>query len=66
VILPIVAAVRLLQRASGHKESEEEISIPPPPVNAALTAALAIEAAVLRFVDMPFGSSLMALAQKPR
>jgi ubiquinone/menaquinone biosynthesis C-methylase UbiE len=66
VILPVVAAVRLLQRASGHKESEEEISIPPAPINAALTAALAVEAALLRVVDMPFGSSLMALAEKPR
>jgi ubiquinone/menaquinone biosynthesis C-methylase UbiE len=64
-ILPIVAAVRLFQRASGHEASNQEISIPPAPVNAALTGALAIEAMLLRFVDMPFGSSLMALAQRP-
>jgi ubiquinone/menaquinone biosynthesis C-methylase UbiE len=64
-ILPAVAAVRLLQRVSGHEESEEEISIPSLPVNMALSAALRIEAAFVRFVDMPFGSSLMALAQKP-
>ena len=64
-ILPIVAGVRLLQRVSGHEESEEEISLPPAPVNAALTAALMVEAAALRFIDMPFGSSLMALAEKP-
>ena len=65
-IFPIVAGLRLLQRVSGHVESEEEISIPPAPINAALSAALAIESALMRFVDMPFGSSLMALAQKPR
>jgi ubiquinone/menaquinone biosynthesis C-methylase UbiE len=64
-ILPIVAAVRLVQRASGHEESHQEISIPPAPLNAALTGALAVEAGLLRLVDMPFGSSLMALAQKP-
>jgi ubiquinone/menaquinone biosynthesis C-methylase UbiE len=64
-ILPVVAAVRLLQRVSGHEESQQEISIPPAPVNAALTAALAVEAALVRLVNMPFGSSLMALAQKP-
>jgi ubiquinone/menaquinone biosynthesis C-methylase UbiE len=63
-ILPVVAAVRLLQRRSGHKESHEEISIPPAPINAALSAALLIEAAALRFVNMPFGSSLLALARK--
>jgi ubiquinone/menaquinone biosynthesis C-methylase UbiE len=64
-ILPVVAAIRLLQRLSGHEESQQEISIPPAPVNAALTAALAVEAALMRVVNMPFGSSLMALAQKP-
>lgn len=64
-ILPIVAAVRLVQRTSGHEESHQEISIPPAPINAALAGALAVEASLLRFFDMPFGSSLMALAEKP-
>jgi ubiquinone/menaquinone biosynthesis C-methylase UbiE len=64
-ILPVVAAVRLTQRISGHEESNQEISIPPSPVNTALAGALAIEAGLLRFVNMPFGSSLRALAQKP-
>ena len=31
-IFPIVAAVRLMQRVSGHEESEDEIAIPPAPV----------------------------------
>jgi ubiquinone/menaquinone biosynthesis C-methylase UbiE len=65
-IFPVVAGLRLLQRVSGHQESEDEISIPPAPINAALSAALAVESALLRFVDMPFGSSIMALAEKPR
>jgi ubiquinone/menaquinone biosynthesis C-methylase UbiE len=64
-ILPLVAAVRLLQRAAGHKESAQEISIPPPVVNSVLSAALTIEAAALRVVNMPFGSSLLALARRP-
>jgi ubiquinone/menaquinone biosynthesis C-methylase UbiE len=64
-ILPLVAAIRLLQRVSGHQESQEEITVPAPPINAALSAALAIEAAALRVVDMPLGSSLLALARKP-
>jgi hypothetical protein len=63
-IFPIVAAVRLLQRVSGHQESEHEISIPPAPVNEALSAVLALEAAALRVMNMPFGSSLLALARK--
>lgn len=65
-IFPVVAGLRLLQRVSGHEESEEEIAMPPAPINAALSAALAVESRLVRFVDMPFGSSLMALAQKPR
>jgi hypothetical protein len=63
-ILPLLAAVRLLQRVSGREESQTEIAIPPGPVNAALSAALALEAAALRVVNMPFGSSLVALARK--
>lgn len=64
-IMPVVAAVRLFQRISGHEESHQEISIPRAPVNAALSTALALEARLLRLVNMPFGSSIMALAQKP-
>ncbi len=64
-ILPLVAAVRLAQRVTGHEESQDEISVPPPPVNAVLSALLAAEAAALRVVNMPVGSSLMAIAEKP-
>ncbi|MEO8078862.1 MAG: class I SAM-dependent methyltransferase [Acidobacteriota bacterium] len=63
-ILPAVAAVRLLQRVSGHEESQQEISIPSAPINAVLSATLAMEAAALRVINMPFGSSLLALASK--
>jgi ubiquinone/menaquinone biosynthesis C-methylase UbiE len=64
-ILPLVAAVRLVQRVSGHRQSAAEISIPPAPLNAALSGALRLEAAALRVVNMPFGSSLLALARRP-
>lgn len=63
-ILPLVAGVRLAQRLAGHAASSQEISTPPAPINAALTGLLAVESAALRFVTMPFGSSLLALAQK--
>ena len=63
-ILPALMLVRLAQRASGHQESEGEIAIPSVPVNAALTAVLAAEAAVVRHMDLPFGSSLLALAAR--
>ncbi len=64
-ILPLVAAVRLKQRLTGHQESQEEISIPPAPINGALSGLLALEASALRLVNMPIGSSLLALAEKP-
>ena len=63
-ILPLVAAVRLKQRLTGHQESQEEISIPPAPSMRALSGLLALEAAALRIVNMPIGSSLLAVAEK--
>lgn len=65
-ILPMVAAVRWKQRLAGdHVESQEEITVPPGPINALLSGLLAIEAAALRIVNMPVGSSLLAVARKP-
>lgn len=64
---PIVAAVRTLQRRGlmrGGGERARDIQTPAAPVNAALTAALAVEARLLRLVDMPFGSSLLALGER--
>jgi ubiquinone/menaquinone biosynthesis C-methylase UbiE len=63
-IFPMVAGIRLLQRFSGHRESQQEISVPPAPVNAALSAVLAVEAAALRVMNMPFGSSLLTIARR--
>ena len=64
-ILPLIAGVRLLQRLRGEQESASEITVPPLPVNAALSAVLATESVALTFVDMPVGSSLLCLARKP-
>jgi SAM-dependent methyltransferase len=64
-LLPLVAAVRFSQRVIGYRESDSDIAVPPAPVNAALSAVLAIEAAALRVIDLPLGSSLLALAVKP-
>ncbi len=63
-ILPIVAGVRFVQRLQGHRASDREMTVPSAPVNLALSGLLAIEAAALRAVNMPLGSSLLTLAQK--
>ena len=64
--LPIALAVRLAQRArgQGHEASETEMSVPMVPVNAILAGALAAEAAVLRLMPLPAGSSVMCVARK--
>lgn len=67
VLLPMMLPVRLLQRlrSRGPLEAGEfDITVPPAPINALLSAALAAEAAVLRVVNMPVGSSLFCLAQR--
>ena len=64
-LLPIVAGVRFAQRLAGHQESTAEMTVPAKPVNAALSGALAVEAAAMKVVNMPLGSSLLALARKP-
>jgi ubiquinone/menaquinone biosynthesis C-methylase UbiE len=64
-LLPIVACVRFGQRLAGYRESTAEMTVPAAPVNRALSAVLAVEAAAVRLVNMPLGSSLLALALKP-
>jgi SAM-dependent methyltransferase len=64
-LLPLVAGLRFVQRLRGPHESTAEMTVPAAPINSALSGLLAIEAAALRAVDMPVGSSLLALAQKP-
>ena len=67
-LFPVMVTVRGIQRLVGLAPEDDalgEITVPPAPVNAALSAALAIEAVLARVVPMPFGSSLLCLARKP-
>jgi SAM-dependent methyltransferase len=65
LLLPLVLFVRFAQRLAGHRESEIEINVPREPINAILAGTLAVEAHALKLVNMPAGSSLLALARKP-
>lgn len=68
-LFPLIYAVRAWQRWRGGgtaAPSEAEISVPSWPVNTALTAALVVESWAQRVVSMPFGSSVICLARKPR
>jgi SAM-dependent methyltransferase len=68
-LLPLMLPLRAWQRwtATDGKvpAGEGEITVPPAPVNALLTAVVSIEALALRALDMPVGCSLMCLARKP-
>jgi SAM-dependent methyltransferase len=67
-LFPMMLAVRGVQRLVGlapEADALGEITVPAAPVNAALSALLAIEARAVRVLPMPFGSSLLCLARKP-
>jgi SAM-dependent methyltransferase len=66
-LFPVMLAVRGAQRLMGLRQESDalaEITVPAAPVNALLSAALAIEARAARAVPMPFGSSLLCLARR--
>jgi ubiquinone/menaquinone biosynthesis C-methylase UbiE len=68
-VLPIVIVTRAAQRAlrlARTPTGEFDITVPPAPVNALLTALVSGEAALARRVRMPVGSSLLVVARKPR
>lgn len=69
-LFPLVLPVRLFQRAMGLpvlEDTRNDLELPSAPVNGAFTAALLFEARLVKAgVDMPFGSSLLALARKTR
>lgn len=68
VLFPLMLPVRVLQRWRGGAAvpaGEFDISVPPAPVNALLTGLVRLEAAALRAIDLPIGSSLMCHARKP-
>jgi SAM-dependent methyltransferase len=68
VLFPLLAALRLLQRARGLPSPERahgDFFLPPAPINALLAAALAAEARLVGAgVNMPVGTSVLCLARK--
>ncbi len=62
-LLPVVALARILSRGDGNKSDTDKL--PFGPLNALLYTAFSIERFVLGLADLPFGVSLICLAQKP-
>ncbi len=69
VLFPLVFAVRGIHRLTGlatePEEADGEITVPPAPINAVLSGALALEARLHAWTTLPFGSSLLCLCRKP-
>jgi len=74
-IFPLAAALILLRRSAGAKpdlashhldQEEYQVEMEPasPPVNAFLTLVGQVEAGLIRYVDLPIGTSLLAVGQK--
>lgn len=65
---PLMLAVRTAQRRlRRHRplRDDTDIAVPSAPVNEALAALLAAEAAVSRVIPMPVGSSILLVARRP-
>ena len=63
-LFPMLLGIRVVQRLRGARAAGREITVPPAPINAALTALVSGEAALARRLSLPFGSSLVFLARK--
>ena len=67
-VFPLIAAARLAQRLTrpfrSGPRAAVDIAVPVAPVNGLLTALVSAEAALLRHVPMPIGSSLLVVARK--
>jgi SAM-dependent methyltransferase len=68
-LFPPLLAMRTFQRWRGLRpegaSSNGDFTVPPEPLNSLVAGALRLEAGLVRYVDMPFGSSLLCLARRP-
>jgi SAM-dependent methyltransferase len=68
ILFPIVVAVRVARRKGAtldDSQARSDIQVPAKPINEVLAAVIRLEAFLLRFTDLPVGSSVFAVAQKP-
>jgi SAM-dependent methyltransferase len=63
---PMTLAVRVFDRWSGRagEASDADLTVPAAPINGLLNLALGAEAQVMRYLNLPIGTSLLCLARK--
>lgn len=64
LLFPAIGAVRLARRLTGATGGDDE-AMPGAPLNSLLRGIFGAERALLKAVDLPFGVSILVLAQKP-
>lgn len=64
VLFPPIAAVRLAKTAAGIRGGDDE-AMPRPALNGLLRSLFGAEKAILRATDLPFGVSILLIAQRP-
>ncbi len=66
-LFPVAASMRFSERflnLEGREDRGSDVKEVPPPINWLLTAILKLEAAILSRQALPFGLSLVAVAEK--
>jgi SAM-dependent methyltransferase len=63
VLFPVIAAARLASAASSGSRNDD--ALPRPWVNRLLKAVFTSERGLLQFTDLPFGVSILMIAQRP-
>lgn len=64
LLFPPIAAVRLANNAVGRRTGGDE-AMPPKPLNSVLKTVFGLERAFLRGADLPFGVSILLIAERP-
>lgn len=64
-LFPLAVAIRITERFFQSEDRGSDVREVPPPINRLLAALLQLEAAILRRHSLPFGLSLVAVAERP-
>jgi SAM-dependent methyltransferase len=64
VLFPPIAAIRLAKAAARIRGGDDE-TLPPPALNRLLRRLFAAEKSILKAVDLPFGVSILLIAERP-